>query len=317
MFTRIVLLACVLGGAPAAGAWALDDQDAPTAEDRVYLEVEPADTAHPEVRLLPRGTLLRLAQAERADPEGPALDSSAVDDDGEGDTALTDPAGVDISQLPRARGLSREARTFWYTMGAGLLSSIIVRSVAMVPLSMAALAATALAGLIGPAATLVLFVGMGVGVITIDAAVAALASTLTFDVMSEFYRSRYLTSFSGHFLGNALAAAVAGLVFAMPMMLIAGITVFTDFAVAELITGFTVFTTIGLIPAFPAVFIASLGLPAILGAWSTSVSASTKEGFVIDPGWFPLSAGRSAPRPAPPTERSAQLFGPRLLLPGT
>ena len=112
---------------------------------------------------------------------------------------------------------------------------------------------------------------------------------LVFNSVSKVYDGNYLVVFAAHVAGAGLGAAVSVMPFAMGTMLYAA-TKSPDGYLAEFTGGagsaaIFVFSVLGALPAVVIGGIALVGVPAIVGAWAMSVSATTKPGFTIDPRW--------------------------------
>lgn len=290
----------------------------------VQWALEAPDTAYPEVQLKPLGVLIPELQMARigtrlalADDEpaaaAPAADASAPS---EGDDAAPAVEDEDLSRFPRVRGVHEESRVFWYAAGASALTSLVVRVLAFLPAVIGGLLIIGVNVAVGPAATLALVVALIVGLSAVDAGLAALAGSLVFDSLSDFYDSSFFAAFGGQFLGNAAALGVSGLTVGFGLGLILGTTILTQFIGEGITIGFTVLSFFGLIPAIVIGFFASVALPALVGAWAISMSASPRAGFKIDPNWAPLAPQVERPA-APRGDRNASLFGPKLVLPGT
>ncbi len=327
---RALVLFTVMLGASGALATGQAAGDAPPPAPVQWELVQP-DSAYPEVQLKPLGVLIpelqvarfgtRLALASLDD--APAAEQPTVEGDeavapAEGEEGAAPPVveTEDLSRFPRVRGVHEESRVFWYAAGASALTSLVVRVLAFLPAVIGGLLIIGVNVAVGPAATLALVVGLIVGLSAVDAGLAALAGSLVFDSLSDFYDSSFFAAFGGQFLGNAAALGVSGLTVGFGLALILGTTILTQFIGEGITIGFTVLSFFGLIPAIVIGFFASVALPALVGAWAISMSAQPREGFKIDPNWAPL-APRVERQRAPRGDREVALFWPRLVLPGT
>ena len=118
-----------------------------------------------------------------------------------------------------------------------------------------------------------------------ESALASLAAMLVFNSVSKVYDGNYLVVFAAHVAGAGLGAAVSVMPFAMGTMLITGMTSLAEFTGGAGSAAIFVFSVLGALPAVVIGGIALVGVPAIVGAWAMSVSATTKPGFTIDPRW--------------------------------
>lgn len=278
-----MLASLPLGASPGEGA-ALESLSRLPSAARLALDA-PA-TAHPETRLVP------LAQLQ-----------------GEG------PAAVAEGELPlrRVPSFNEEARVFWYAAGASAIASLGTRVLLMVPAWLVAITVAAGGVFLGPVASTMLVIGLIAGLTVADAGISALAASLVYDNVSRFFSARYLPTFAGHLLGSGMSSSVLYLSVGFGGMLLVGLEALSAFSAPGVFQAIAIFSGLGVMPVFVVAFLASVALPAVIGTWALTATASPRPGFVVDPTWRPVGLSL----PARPHEGGRMPLFTAFVIPGT
>lgn len=186
---------------------------------------------------------------------------------------------------PRYSFALDDGRAFWFAAGAS--SVVALGTHVLVGIPTFAIGATAASGAAAssPAAQVPLILGLSGAYVLAESALASLAAMLVFNSVSKVYDGNYLVAFTAHVAGTALGAAVSVLPFVTGTMLVTGMGSLAEFTGGAGSAAVIVFSILGALPAVVIGGIALVGVPAIIGAWAMSVSATTKPGFTIDPRW--------------------------------
>ena len=234
------------------------------------------------------------------------------------DTPTLDP----YESARRSKTVKRESRIFWYAAGASALTSLAVRVIAIIPGMFALGAAATVGAVVGPPALIAMLGAMAIGLVTVDAAVAALATTILFDAMSTHYSSRYFAVFGGQFAGNVITLGTLGLLAGYAGLAVNGAYTLEGYVGRDPGNVLLAFSIFGVMPAFVVVFLAAFIFPAAIGAWAAMVAARPREGYVVDKSWHPLQVLHRDAVPFDPREvvwsdRKLPALGPKLTIPGT
>lgn len=178
-----------------------------------------------------------------------------------------------------------DGRAFWFAAGASSVVALGTHVLIGLPTLVIGGSATAQVGQSSPATTVPLLLGISSAYVVGESAIAALAAMLVFNGVSKIYDGNYFVVFSAHLAGAVLGAAVSAVPFGTGAMLIGGLTSLGEFTGGAGLQAIQVFSILGALPAVVIGGIALVGVPAIIGAWAMSVSATTKQGYTIDPRW--------------------------------
>lgn len=297
---RVAASGLVPGGDPITAALQLS---------AARLSFEAPATPFTEVQLLPLERLeVRAASALPALSAPSTLAAASPAEAGSSATASA-PAGH------RYGWALEDSRVYWYTAGASAVTSLAARVVLIIPAYLIGAIAVASGLALNPVVATIVTLAVVAGFTVVDAAISGLIASLTFNSVSRFYESDFLTGFAGHLAGNVLSAGAFWLVFGFGGMLIAGLDFVTPFTVNGVAQMLLAFSTLGVLPALVVTFIAGVAVPALVGAWALSATARPRDGYAIDPTWRPYETGTAAERALPEERRlRAQVVIP---LPGT
>ncbi len=208
-----------------------------------------------------------------------------------------------VRQLPSDYAwVERDTRAFWYSAGAGAVTSLASHVLIGVPtlvlsvgLIMGVTAGAAPA--VGFAVGLALAIGIGGTYAFAESLLSALASTLVFNGLSELYEGDYVTALMAHFGGSLVSTAVTTVTFGGGVLLFHGMGALAEFTGSAGLTTVQVFSFLGAMPAVVIAGIALIAVPALVTAWALAVSASPRKGFEIDEEWLTPVARAREPRP--------------------
>lgn len=186
---------------------------------------------------------------------------------------------------PRYSFALDDGRAFWFAAGASSVVALGTHVLIGIPTFAIGITQSGIAGATSPAVQMPLILGVSGAYVVAESALASLAAMLVFNSVSKVYDGNYLVAFAAHIAGAGLGAAVSVVPFATGGLLIVGMGSLAEFTGGAGSAAIFVFSVLGALPAVVIGGIALVGVPAIIGAWAMSVSATTKPGFTIDPRW--------------------------------
>ncbi len=198
---------------------------------------------------------------------------------------------------PRYGFVREEGQAFWLATGASSLVALGSHVLVGLPALVIGASAVSQPGQTSPATSVPLLLGMASVYIVGESALAALAGTLAFNGVGKIYQGHFAAAFAAHVAGALLAGAVSAVTFGAGAMLLGGMGSLSAFTGGAGLPAIQVFSLLGALPAVIIGGIALIAVPALLGAWAMSVSATAKAGYAIDPHWRDQTPVRGAAAP--------------------
>lgn len=188
--------------------------------------------------------------------------------------------------LPPRYGFALDdGRAFWFAAGASSVVALGTHVLVGIPTFAIGMSAAGNVAATSPSVQVPIILGVSGAYVLAESALASLAAMLVFNSVSKVYDGNYLVAFGAHVAGTALGAAVSVVPFVTGTMLVSGMASLAEFTGGAGAGAIFVFSVLGALPAVVIGGIALVGVPAIIGAWAMSVSATTKPGYTIDPRW--------------------------------
>ncbi len=204
---------------------------------------------------------------------------------------------------PRYGWILDDGRAFWFAAGASSVVALGTHVLVGLPTAYIGITGAAALASSSPATLAPFIIGLAGGYLFLESAGAALAAYLVFNNTSKVYDGNYLVALGAHIAGSLLGAGVSAVTFGVGLMLIGGLQGLVEFTGSAGVGAIVVFSLLGSLPAIVIGGIALVGVPALIGAWGMSVSATPKSGYAVNPHWkeppssaalLPSSPSRSA-----------------------